>query len=490
MGIGRPVTGLSDSEFFTDILASASELGLTPIADPWNADEIQSSNATVYYQQHFRRVADPTDPSSPRVRESTMSGYTPYSVLSRPNLTYKTETQVVRLIYRNEVDRGDYGLVVLEGFSNTNTSQTQVVGVLYQNGVQTYAVFARKQVVLSAGVLGTPKILQQSGVGPADLLASLGVPLVANNQYIGQNVAEHSSFVAIYKCKKQLPYNLLNFGGIGTMLLTTPYAKHGYPDVQVQLFPTFPVTSFESEDGTSPLLLVYPPTPVANDTTSLGGAPILNFIICRTDPSSRGSFNITGTQYRYTSELDLGWPQDFPTFAQDGDYLAQKWVLDHLRSKLLNSSNAFAQKWIDFELQPGIVDPAQQDGFDLQTNAYTVDLSYHQNGGVNLGTATDLFGAVNGIQGVTVCDNSLHPHPPNQNPTGAMLALCEYVADKLIQRTASTGSQVTDPFLPVGYSETTAPTAPTIPEVSGASVQSVASIVTLSCAFLIVISLC
>ncbi|PRP86329.1 choline dehydrogenase [Planoprotostelium fungivorum] len=448
MGISRMVANLSDSEFFFDMLDSASDLGLHHVNDPWNAEEITQSNASIFVQQVFRIVQNASDPMSPRVRESTWSGYTPYSVRARSNLSYKTSTQVVRIIFRNEVERGDFGAVVLNGFTNTSDPSTQAVGVIYTFKDKSYPVFARRQVVLSAGVLGTPKILQHSGVGPADLLESVGVPVVADNRYVGQLVAEHPGYAVIYKTKKNIPINYVNFGGMGAMLLTTPYARHGYPDVQVQIFPVFPVESLESQIvGTGDLQIQYPPVSVG-DASVYGAAPILNFIISRTDPHNRGSFNITGDQYRFTDQYDLGISTNPTVFATSEDYLAQKWVIDHLRQILLNSTSAFAQKWIDSELSPGIrsTDPNVQGQIDLQAVARGMDLTYHQTGGMNLGLATDINGVVNGISGVTVCDNSLQPHPPNQNPTGAMLALCEYVADKLMKNTGS-GPLVTDTFL-------------------------------------------
>ncbi|PRP82421.1 glucose-methanol-choline oxidoreductase [Planoprotostelium fungivorum] len=449
MGIARPVTTYSDSAFFKALIQSAPEFGLKYLPDAWNgADQLNNKDGqAIFFQQHFRRVAEPANPESARVRESTWSGYTPYSVRARKNLTYKTETQAIRIIFRNEVNRGDFGFVLLTGFPNTNSPSTQAVGVLYQQGDQTFAVFARKQLVLAGGVLGTPKLLQQSGVGPADLLTSLGIPVVANNKYIGQNVADHPGFVSVFKAKKQLPVNLVNFGCLGTILLTTPFAKHGYPDIQVQLFPTFPITTFESVAGLSPLQLQYPPSPVANDTTAIGAAPILNFIICRTDPTVRGSYNITGTQYRYTSQLDLGWSTDFGTYAGSDDYQATRWVVNYLRGKLLGANaTSFGKEWIEQELVPGIVDPAGQEYNDLLANAYNSGLTYHQTGGVDLGTATDIYGSVKGVTGITACDNSVQPHPPNQNPTGAMLALCEYVSEQLIQHTAG-GPSLDDVFL-------------------------------------------
>lgn len=101
----------------------------------------------------------------------------------------------------------------------------------------------------------------------------------------------------------------------------------------------------------------------------------------------------TGTQYRYTSQLDLGWSTDFGTYAGSDDYQATRWVVNYLRGKLLGANaTSFGKEWIEQELVPGIVDPSRQEYNDLLANAYNSGLTYHQTGGVDLGTATDIYG--------------------------------------------------------------------------------------------------
>lgn len=51
---------------------------------------------------------------------------------------------------------------------------------------------ARKQVVLSAGALGTPAILQRSGVGPGELLTGLGIPVVGDLLGVGKEYLDHA----------------------------------------------------------------------------------------------------------------------------------------------------------------------------------------------------------------------------------------------------------------------------------------------------------
>lgn len=70
----------------------------------------------------------------------------------------------------------------------------KAVAVTYQRHDLTRTVTASKEVILSAGVFGSPKLLMLSGVGPASDLMSLGIPVV-NDLPVGQNLQDHVSTV-------------------------------------------------------------------------------------------------------------------------------------------------------------------------------------------------------------------------------------------------------------------------------------------------------
>ncbi|KAI1780614.1 glucose-methanol-choline oxidoreductase [Hypoxylon cercidicola] len=67
-------------------------------------------------------------------------------------------------------------------------------GVLVNTGGREYTISARKEVILSGGVIGSPQLLQASGVGPAELLTSLNIPVVADLPGVGQNFQDHIVF--------------------------------------------------------------------------------------------------------------------------------------------------------------------------------------------------------------------------------------------------------------------------------------------------------
>lgn len=62
-------------------------------------------------------------------------------------------------------------------------------------------VYASKEVILAAGALHTPQILQLSGVGPKPLLDSLNIPVISNLPGVGSNVQDQASLAVPYNCK-------------------------------------------------------------------------------------------------------------------------------------------------------------------------------------------------------------------------------------------------------------------------------------------------
>jgi choline dehydrogenase-like flavoprotein len=79
------------------------------------------------------------------------------------------------------------------------------VGVTMQqrgtpDGVDVTTIRAKKEIILTAGALHSPQILQRSGIGPATLLEEAGVKVVEDLPGVGGNLQDHPWSVAIWKC--------------------------------------------------------------------------------------------------------------------------------------------------------------------------------------------------------------------------------------------------------------------------------------------------
>jgi choline dehydrogenase len=78
----------------------------------------------------------------------------------------------------------------------------KAVGIEYERMGITQKVYAEKEVILCAGSFNTPQLMQLSGVGPADHLRSLDVPVVANVPGVGSGLKDHSELSIQYECSQ------------------------------------------------------------------------------------------------------------------------------------------------------------------------------------------------------------------------------------------------------------------------------------------------
>ena len=108
---------------------------------------------------------------------------------------------------------------------------TRCVGVEYARDGKTHTARAAKEVELSAGVIGSPSLLLNSGIGPAAELQALGIKAVHHLPGVGKNLQDHVLFAGVnYECKIDLPAPRNN-GAEATMWWKTD-AKLAAPDIQ------------------------------------------------------------------------------------------------------------------------------------------------------------------------------------------------------------------------------------------------------------------
>lgn len=119
-------------------------------------------------------------------------------VLHRPNLRLETKVLVDRLI----------------------VTHGRATGVRFSQGGETIEAYAKGGIVLCAGAIGSPQVLQRSGIGPAEWLTSLGIDMLLDRRGVGRNLQDHLQQRAIYKVfgvrtLNETYYSLLRRGWMG-----------------------------------------------------------------------------------------------------------------------------------------------------------------------------------------------------------------------------------------------------------------------------------
>lgn len=102
-----------------------------------------------------------------------------HPIRHRRNLKIETGAQARRILFANH----------------------RAVGIEYEKDGQTLKARARREVILCAGAIGSPQLLQLSGIGPAELLKRHGIPVISANEAVGRNLQDHVCYDHYYRAR-------------------------------------------------------------------------------------------------------------------------------------------------------------------------------------------------------------------------------------------------------------------------------------------------
>jgi choline dehydrogenase len=107
-------------------------------------------------------------------------------IKSRQNLSIITNAQVSKILFKDQ----------------------QAVGIEYFQGGSKHQIASQKEIILSAGALQSPQLLQLSGIGPASLLQKFGIPIVHDSPGVGKNLQDHLQYRLIYELNQNISTNV------------------------------------------------------------------------------------------------------------------------------------------------------------------------------------------------------------------------------------------------------------------------------------------
>jgi choline dehydrogenase len=335
-------------------------------------------------------------------RCSVATGYLK-PVMSRPNLMVRTDRFVTRIL----VEKG------------------RATGVEVSGGSESLErIEATRDVVLTAGAIGSPKLLMLSGVGPAEHLRSKGVDVVHGLPGVGQNFHDHFSTDIIWQLNG--PHSYDKYKKLHWKL---------WAGLQYLLFRSGPVASNIVEGGafwwsdrnekTPDLQLHF--LAGAGVEEGVGTLPGGNGATCNvyhTRPHSRGSVTLASNN-----------PADRPIV--DPNSFAEPYDLDrHIDGiKLVQEigRSPSMARFVEREHFPG---PDCKSRVDYEAAARAnARSSYHPVGTCKMGVdkmavvGTDC--RVHGIERLRVCDSSIMPRVVSSNTNAATIAIAEKAADMI-----------------------------------------------------------
>lgn len=183
------VTHLVDGncDVLSDGFVSACQQAGIPLTEDYNGKHYEGVN---YLQLSTRNGQ----------RCSTALGYLS-DAERRSNLDFQLEAHVTRVLFEGR----------------------RAVGVEYLQGGQTKVVRARCEVVLSGGPIKTPHILELSGIGQANRLQALGVPVLHDAPDVGENLRDHLQGRITFECSQSITINEVLGSKLRTLMMGVAY---------------------------------------------------------------------------------------------------------------------------------------------------------------------------------------------------------------------------------------------------------------------------
>lgn len=303
----------------------------------------------------------------------------------------------------------------------------RATGVVYRtsNG-QELTARARHEVVLTAGALATPKLLELSGIGAAEHLRRLGVPVVHDAPGVGENFHDHLEIIVHGRCRE--PISLLGQDKGLTAL------KHG---LQWEMFKTGLLTSnvvecggFVDTLGTGRPDLQFHVLPVIVGDVDRPMPEVHGISIdpCFLRPKSRGRV--------HAKSPDALQPASF-----DGGFLSEQDDVDtlvrglKLARRILRTPSM--RKVIAEEMYPGPDEHMPDAELEAFVRRYAKTV-YHPVGtcrmGSDAGAVVDPQLRVRGVQGLRVCDASVMPSIVGGNTNAPTIMIAERCAEFMLAR--------------------------------------------------------
>ncbi|HEX6297583.1 MAG TPA: GMC family oxidoreductase N-terminal domain-containing protein [Burkholderiales bacterium] len=373
-------------ELIEAIIAGANELGIPRVED-FNGPNQEG----VGYYRLFTKNGWRSSSATAYLREAER----------RPNLEVRTGAHVAKILFEGN----------------------RAIGVQYAEE----KIFA-SEIILSAGAIQSPQLLQLSGVGPAQLLSSLAIPVVADLPGVGENLQDHLQLRVMYKCTKPITTNddLANWLGKTRIALQWAFKRTG------------PLAIGINQGGLFTRVLPGSKTPdvqfhFATLSAELAGAephPWSGFTmsVCQLRPESRGTVRIRSKE-----------PREAP--AMQPNYLSteldRNCAVEGIKLARTLASTTSLKPYVAEEYRPGSQTKTDEDLLEFARN-YGATI-FHPSGTCKMGSdamaVVDAQLKVRGVENLRVVDCSIMPTLVSGNTHAPVVMIAEKASDLIINGT-------------------------------------------------------
>jgi choline dehydrogenase len=347
-------------------------------------------------------------------RWNTAKAFIRPTCYARPNFELWSSAQVAKLVMCTDVDGAQ-----------------RCTGVEVWTGDGYVTVTAKQSVVLSAGAIGTPQILQLSGLGPAELLKQHGIEPVIDLPGVGANLQDHLQIRSVFKVHGVETLNTLANSWWGKAKIGLEYAfKRSGP---MSMAPS-QLGAFTRSSPDQPYPNIeYHVQPLSLDAFGepLHSFPAFTASVCNLNPTSRGTVNITSAKFADAPKIA---PNYLSTEAD------RKVAADSLRVTRRIAAQPALAKYKPEEYKPGVQYQTDEDLARLAGDIATT--IFHPVGTARMGRIDDPLAVVDPelrvrdgrggvVRGLRVVDASVMPTITSGNTNSPTLMMAEKAAQWL-----------------------------------------------------------
>ncbi len=304
----------------------------------------------------------------------------------------------------------------------------RAVGVEVQRGSDVYIVHARREVIIAASAINSPKLLMLSGIGPAAHIKETGINVIADRPGVGQNLQDHLELYIQQACTQ--PITLFKYWNLfGKMRVGIEWLLNKSGPGASNAFET--CAFLRSKPGVSYPDIQYHFLPIAVRYDGQAAAEGHGFQahVGPMRSASRGSIRLNSSN-----------PEDKPKIVFN--YMSQPQDWEDFRHCIRLTRSIFGQLAFDpfrgKEIQPGI-DVQSDEELDTFISEH-VESAYHPCGTCKIGRPEDPMAVVDpecrviGVDSLRVVDSSIFPRIPNGNLNGPSIMVGEKGADHILGR--------------------------------------------------------
>ena len=340
-----------------------------------------------------------------KLRCSSAKGYL-NPVKRRKNLKIITNAVVQKIIFENKI----------------------AVALSYMVGDKIFEVKSNKEIILSAGSIGSPHILQISGVGDAQKLKKHGIDIKKDLKGVGKNLQDHLMFRPVYKVKNLKSLNKKINSLFGNFLIGLEYIFNQSGPMTMGASQVCGFAKSDSSRATPNLQFHVQPI----STDILGATKLHNFegitpTVANVRPTSRGEINIVSKNINDNPKIKMNYLS-----TDDDRYVAAQGL--KLVRKIMLETKTF-KKYEPEEYRPGL--HIQDDEELVKAGSDFTQTIFHPVGTCKMGSdenaVVDDRLKVHGIENLRVVDASIMPNITSGNTNAPTIMIAEKASDMILE---------------------------------------------------------